>query len=166
MGLDIRAYSKLRLVRSVGSTANSFANDDDVNGLALIMPSFDQRCSDGLVDGLYEFGESVHFRAGSYSSYNEWRAMLCKAALKVSPQTVWMSPRTFAGRPFAKLIHFSDCEGVIGPRTSVLLSKDFAGHSEEFGKKFAGDDTRFMARYDEWARAFGLAADGGAVVFC
>jgi hypothetical protein len=26
--------------------------------------------------------------------------------------------------------------------------------------------TIFMARYDEWAKAFELAADDGAVVFC
>src|ERR1700676_3888564 len=42
--------------------------------------------ADGLTDGPYAAARQMHFRAGSYSGYNEWRDQLAKLA---GYQAVW-----------------------------------------------------------------------------
>jgi hypothetical protein len=64
--------------------------------------------------------------------------------------------------PFSELIHFSDCEGVIGTAVSKKLAADFAAFDEK--AKAAGNE-RYYAKYQEWRKAFEMAANGGAVDF-
>lgn len=70
--------------------------------------------------------------------------------------------------PFFELIHFSDCEGVIGPKTSLKLYNDFKKHRQVF---YAYVEERPIGQisdtYDNFTRAFGVASEmeKGIVMF-
>ncbi len=68
---------------------------------------------------------------------------------------------------FRELIHFSDCEGFIGPKTSAKLAADFAAWRDSAAAMAAQiDQGRWhLEKYNEWARAFETAAKGGVVKF-
>jgi len=164
MGLDITAASKLELIPDAPVDLDAFhvgSNPDEFADRA-----------DGLKPGLYRSHAELNFRAGSYSGYNAWREQL--AELAGYPKRMHFSGHkppealhaagaweTTSG-PFWELINFSDCEGVIGPKTSVKLAKDFADHQ---AKADAHPDEWFRDLYAMWRRAFELASDAGAVDF-
>ena len=112
--------------------------------------------------------EQHDFRAGSYSGYNLWRVQLSQFALGVEPSTVWENPERFAGRPFVELINFTDCDGRIGTRLAVKLAADFRAHADEAAKYAATLDEgeSFLENYNDFARAFELAGQQGALAFC
>jgi hypothetical protein len=64
--------------------------------------------------------------------------------------------------PFWELIHFSDCEGTIGPEVSAKLAQDFARYQDQAD---AHPDERFRDLYATWRTAFEMASQGGAVDF-
>ena len=64
--------------------------------------------ADGLLGGYDGVSAEVGFRAGSYSGYNEWRAILCRMAHGVDPAELWDNPEKYKGKPFFELINFSD----------------------------------------------------------
>lgn len=157
MGLDIHAYSKVVYVGPI---------TDDYDGPCKSLraePQFAASC-DGLIDGLYQVsGEGRHFRAGSYSGYNLWRAQLA-ALIGSSDKVIWLDPQP---GPFVELINNSDCNGFIGPKTSAKLAADFA-QWDDAARDFSarhGDEHWFYSLYTEWRRAFELAANGGVVRF-
>src|SRR2546429_5108682 len=164
MGLDITAASKLELIPNAPADLDAFhvgVNDEEFTDRA-----------DGLASGLYRTGVELSFRAGSYSGYNVWREQL--AELAGYPKRLHFSDHKppeelhAAGAweathgPFWELINFSDCEGVIGAKTSAKLAQDFAEHQV---KADAHADEWFRDLYAIWRRAFELASDGGAVDF-
>jgi len=119
-----------------------------------------------LHSGLYHvFGDTYNFHAGSYGSYNRWRTSLCLAAHGTYPLIIWDNKSKYAGKPFVELIDFSDCEGVIGPEVSTKLAEDFCAHAVMARGWNIVDRGWFLAKYEEWQRAFCLAADDGAVIF-
>lgn len=75
------------------------------------------------------------------------------------------------GGPFFELIHFSDCEGTIGPVVSKKLAEDFAKY-QKAADSFIGthDDGKpggyFAEIYAEFRKAFETASNNGAVDFC
>lgn len=157
MGLDISAYSRIRFVH--GEDART---DECYDGphIAVYGEDFPERL-DGLVPGCYTSDlPGIRFHAGSYEGYNSWRAWLCQYALGVQPELVWKAPEDFAGRPFVELVNFADNEGTIGPVTSAKLAKDFANHHPP-----PASDGYYVEKYDEWHRAFTLAANDGCVMF-
>jgi len=122
--------------------------------------------AEGIEDGYYGYENSMDFRAGSYSGYNQWRDELARMA-GYAPVASDHSPYA-AGAwqkksgPFWELINFADNEGCIGPKTSAKLAKDFA----EF--QHAADlnpDEWFRQKYAYWRKAFELASNDGAVDF-
>lgn len=160
MGLDISVY------RNVGPTTDPddrfYANND---------PEFAGR-SAGLPEGPIK-GELVFgFRAGSYSGYGEWRNQLAELAgypakrhipgFKPAEDSYAAGAWATTQGPFWELIHFSDCEGTIGPVVSAKLAKDFADFQDRADEH--GDDY-FRKKYAEWRRAFETASDSGAVDF-
>lgn len=111
-------------------------------------------------------GETFGFRAGSYGTYNVWRELLSVYALGVKPETVWRYPERYVDQPFFELVNFSDCEGMIGPAACVDLAQDFAEHPEVREKLLAEEpDGYYASKFDDWAKAFALAADTGLVDF-
>jgi hypothetical protein len=127
----------------------------------------------GMKPGLYEYTERSEqhgFRAGSYSGYNWWREQLSRFALNVAPEEVWHNPRRYRGKPFVELINFTDCDGRIGTKVAAKLAKDFrdhAGRTAEFAAQFGAEEREYWLEvYQEFTRAFELAAQDGALRFC
>jgi hypothetical protein len=187
MGLDIGAYSKV--VGNYLGPSKQFTDEqrerlyeEDRVLNVYSVSGFEERL-DGYAEGLYRCqGESLGFRAGSYSGYNWWRRHLSLMALGVEPEDVWADPQEYAGEPFVELINYSDCDGCIGPRTSRKLARDFrrhAGRAAAYFQKNGPNNPNLLDRqsddfvyawwlesYDEWQRAFELASDKGFVRFC
>jgi hypothetical protein len=170
MGLDITWYRGLsKAAENEGRDASGYPLD----GFASFYrnPDFPGRADDISDEAVYRYEEVDGFRAGSYGGYNDWREELAKLAgyLPVSHSrfgsvemrhdaAVWRAE----GGPFFELIHFSDCEGVIGAAVSAKLAADFAEHQP---KADAHPDDYFRERYAKWRRAFEKAADRGCVNF-
>lgn len=173
MGLDITAYRQVALAPNAVVDKDGYPDDYDNYVRIYANPDF-ARHAQGLTDrAIYTTGtESHEFRAGSYGGYNWWRDELAKLAgyAKMECDNGYGGVRIShcvpcwkgAGGPFAELINFSDCEGVIGPVMSAKLARDFA----EFQVKAdAHPEERFREKYADWRKAFELAADGGMVQF-
>lgn len=114
--------------------------------------------------GCYETTEhtKIHkFCAGSYGGYNAWRKAL---ANQFNPQPE-VPGESYGGepdpeKPFYELIWFADNEGTIGPDAAKDLLVDFREHADTYAPF-----PRFHDPYQDWLRAFELAADGGLVRF-
>ncbi len=168
MGLDITAARKIKWIAADLPDEDSFGDYFWVGA----QPDEFVAQADGLAPGLYETADEIDFRAGSYGGYNEWREQL--AELAGYPKRLLFSDHRSptelhaagaweaAHGPFWELINFSDCEGVIGPKTSAKLAQDFAEHQ---GKADTHPDEWFRELYATWRRAFELASDDGAVAF-
>jgi len=166
MGLDITAVNRLKLIENYTEGTDGFyVGHTDACFLSR---------TDGLQRGTYEYGESMGFCAGSYGGYNTWREQLAILAGCYEP-TLHESGYDTKGRmlysagawaatggAFWELINFSDCEGVIGPKTSAKLAKDFADFQSKADQH---PDEYFRRKYSEWRQAFELASDDGAVSF-
>lgn len=166
MGLDITAYTNL--------TADP---DAPLEEWGEVDPETHWKCNSvdetekrwpgrtaGLTEGtIYSFGDSVGFRAGSYSGYGAFRDWLARMAGYRSASAVWEGAITTG--PFFELIHFSDCEGVIGPVVAAKLARDFADREADFANRCSADDDYYMGKYREWKAAFEMASHNGAVDF-
>ena len=179
MGLDISYASKINF------ESRSYISDDiDMDGIpngVYLYPNdslLDQ--SEGIQSGEYICeGVQDSFRAGSYSGYGSWRKTLAKL-IGWEIEDLWRHVGTLVQRnenlndvlnendrfsvdiPFVELLHFSDCEGFIGPKTSAKLHEDFL----EWNEKAKVDQGYFYEIYQEWTKAFEVASDGGCVIFC
>ena len=173
MGLDITYISKV-----VKSSYNQDALDD-VDG-------FSTNCNNNFdyqlgslkkfsIYGLSSESEQGYFRAGSYSGYNHWRNELAIMAGYDGAQGVWndfnnnlryLKLKKLSGelaqlKPFYELIHFSDCDGLIGPEICKKLYQDFVNFEDKAKK----EDENFYELYLMWKEAFRVASDGGLVCF-
>ena len=175
MGLDITSYEHVALVEEVHALEDSEGNycgDPEEYGgqdhVRVYSPDFPDSLGSLQHDKCYlATGDTFGFRAGSYSGHGQFRAALCEAALGVPPENVWEDPDEFRGKPFYELINFSDCEGAIGPEVCAKLAADFqrerAVRDALEAKDLPGD--WYVQKFDDWQRAFELAADTGLVQF-
>jgi hypothetical protein len=188
MGLDIFAASHLKFAQRIprGKAFDRLEEELDAKGKSIGEVYFlfsgnaaGQRARlGGMKPGLYSFTKKSRkygFRAGSYSGYNWWRNQLSLFALETEAEDVWFEPEDFRGQPFVELIDFTDCDGRIGTSVCAKLAEDFTSHAAR-AKRFAatlsntdpegwpGDD--WLAVYRQFARAFRLAAQNGALEFC
>lgn len=171
MGLDITAYGRLEKL--------DIAYDHNTEEPALregkqfyFYPHDEFPKQMEGVTGVYElsgWGNSFHFRAGSYSGYNRWREHLA-VMVGIDQDALWEDRIEQIG-PFVEIINFTDCDGTIGPATSAKLFKDFAewlDRAEAHAKSFTDDSDSqdwWISRYRNFMSAFALASDGGAVKF-
>jgi hypothetical protein len=158
MGLDITAYSNIRVAEGVEPDEDGDIPDDCfwvfTNGEEF--PEHAGELKDGTI---YRYDRAFGFCPGSYRRYNLWRDSLAVMAGYGSAKIVW--EQSLSG-PFSELISFSDCDGIIGHKFAAKLARDFA----ELDKKARGfSSTEFYAKYQDWRRAFELAANLGAVKF-
>jgi hypothetical protein len=170
-GLDITAYERVSLVAS--PRLNAEGEPLDRKEVRLDVVHFPER-AEGLTPGkVYRFQTSFEFRAGSYSGYSAWRNELAKLGgypptmasfLRGNPPeprydaTAWQRK----SGPFWELIAFSDAEGLIGPVTCQRVHADFIRFQPAAEKH---PDAEFRESYADWAKAFRLCANGGAIVF-
>lgn len=182
MGLDIIYLSGLT---PYTGALDKHGDPEDESTIHLYEnPDFPGR-AEGVPDGHYKYESREHFRAGGYGWYNAWRNDLAKMA--GYPEASGEIPGVFGGTrthtghdvgawhsgggPFFELIHFSDCEGTIGPAVSKKLADDFAKY-QEAADSFIGthDDGKpggyFAKTYAEFRKAFEVASNNGAVDFC
>lgn len=158
MGLDVTAYETVGPRVEVGE-------DEDFEGIHIYNPDHfpgATRCE--LARGRYESRGTVFgFRAGSYSGYNRWREQLA-SLVGTSPEALWAN---HTEGPFAELINFSDCEGALHGAVARKLRDDFIAwqeRAEAFNATLSATDLGwFIERYNDWRKAFELAADAGAV---
>jgi len=170
MGLDISAYERATLLRNHGEECDDCCDSDAVVHLMAWAYEGHEQSLLGLIHGgFYEVSPwpQITFRAGSYSSYNDWRDNLARRALGVSVETVWANLAAYRDKPFFELLHFSDCEGTIGPKAAANLDSDFAalrGRVKSHALPDAEQEAWFMSRYDAFGAAFEAAARGGLVL--
>lgn len=168
MGLDITAYKGLTKVD--GKARKDF---DYAHGEVVFYHNKDFK---GRFEGLdeeavYNFTDSMGFRAGSYSGYSTWREQLAElAGYPATPYTgfgeeqirhdsgAWKATEG----PFWELINFADNEGTIGPVVSAKLAQDFAKFRDA---AMNHPDEWFREKYKDWQEAFEMASDNGAVDF-
>lgn len=179
MGLDVTAYSHLAPVGK--HTGDGWCDLEDEHGdLAHIrafaydsfpasfagIPILGKRYGNFLDGGCYartDKTEEHHFAAGSYHGYGLWRTNLARQFNPGVDDDGMPDPAL----PFYELIWFADNEGCIGPDAAVHLLDDFRVHQAVYvpcmgtGEGIGGRPLK----YDDWMRAFELAADGGLVRF-
>ena len=126
-------------------------------------PNFPEH-ADGLREGCYSGTREMEFQAGTYSSYSEWRAHLCRMAHGVEPDVMWERPDEWKGKPFYKLVNFADDDGTIGPWTSAKLHRDFVAWQDK-AREQDGKVEGFSDLYRKWTEAFRLASMEGVVRF-
>lgn len=178
MGLDITAHVRLTKIEGVkyleGEVYNQALEVVDYETYDLVAhlnPDFPVRADDIEDRGVYRSEDSFGFCAGAYSGYNRWRERLAELAgyLKAPIEIYGREEHRYdagawavAEGPFWELIMFSDCEGVIGTSVSKKLAADFATFD---GAAQAVGDPTFYPKYQDWRKAFEMAADAGAVDF-
>jgi hypothetical protein len=146
-----------------------------------INPDFAARASD-LTASAY-FAEvadfDIHF---TYSAFNRWREWLAGiAGISVpSPRSDgrgglshwWTECSAIEARGeapavrFWQLLHFSDCEGVIGPTVCKILADDFDAMAETVEQEIFEPETADWRRaaYQGWREAFRAAGNSGGWV--
>jgi hypothetical protein len=167
MGLDVSWYREIKPAPDAALDGDGYPDDWDFVRVDESV-HFAERRTD-LAPGIYSFAKSGSFRAGSYSGYNQWRDTLAEMvgypALVEAPNASNSrhAAAAWGGHvgPFFELIHFSDCDGVIGTTISAKLAKEFAEHQA----KAEGIGGYFAEKYADWRNAFEQAAHGGFVAF-
>lgn len=183
MGLDITAYRQLK--HEADAPVDEDGDPKDWQSYVLFrqeyLTSGEKDWSgrtDGLVDCILKnniaaqvanliisnqtlvcsYKDSFHFRVGSYGHYLQWRNWLAIISGWGSAEKCWKHDKS--GGPFYELIHFPDCQGVIGPVVSAKLATDFA----EFEPiAIEAGNGEYLGLYCDWKKAFEMAADGGCV---
>jgi hypothetical protein len=175
MGLDISVFKEVDFNSFQPREGKSEEDLDELYDSMLYLYSEynPHNQSDNIKEGFYNYPDrAFNFRAGSYSGYNLFRATLCKSVYGFNPEVIWGSPNKYKGQDFVELINFSDCEGIIGPKTSKKLLDDFIKNEENFInylEKEPFDDymkESYKAKYKEWMKAFEIASENGVVKFC
>lgn len=172
MGLDISYYSSWEPYPEEVRDWDHAEEIEDTTGARLFKvyngADFEARASD-MPAGKFVTAKYVHgFRAGSYSGYNHWRQRFCLAANDILPEVLWAMPEEEAQNYlFWEFIHFSDCEGVLGPACCQRLHEQMETHYEKIRKEFEeGPDAAWNLRLlDEWRKAFRVAAGKGMIRF-
>jgi hypothetical protein len=164
MGLDVYAYEIITVLPAHDRNDECYEDESHVATRSDFEHSWGSIPHDGKEGACVEVsGKEMHFRAGSYSGYGEWRDGLSQAAMGVSASTVWGDREGHAGEPFYELIDFSDCDGVFGPEVCAKLAKDFQEHRHDVRPSL--EEQWMVPLYDKWQEAFSLAAGRGMVKF-
>lgn len=166
MGLNIYAYSGLKLISSEMDRVNAKGQIHDVHIETQwkdFAPELDD-CSSYTSDDCHKYN------IGPYSSYRVWRNDLANLA---GYTPIFDSPRPYLDGaykanegPFLKLLQFSDCSSYIGCEISKSLYEDFAKFDEQakdFEKYAKSSD--FYNWYSYFKNAFEIASKNGAVKF-
>jgi hypothetical protein len=176
MGLDITAYSKLKLLdtkRLKDGTVVDAQTGAEVEDYCYVYKpeGFKDRAASLQDEGHYGYDQTLCFSAGSYSGYNEWRnelaALAGYAPIQVTNERGMLELRydesvwELSEGPFWELINYSDCQGTLDSVEAAKLVKDF----KAFLPQAEAKDRHFYDKYVRWLNAFEFASDDGAVRF-
>lgn len=168
MGLDITFYSRVEKIGKIG-TYEEYETYFDWETTFYAYPAFVSGkdfpgWATGLTPGgVYKFEDRIGFRAGSYSGYGFWRDVLSQIGIGVSASTVWQSPDRFKKEPFFRVVCFSDCEGLIGPKHCKKLYKHFLEH-KDIAEEVTNPDW-FFSTYMRWLNALEVSEGDGVLEF-
>lgn len=150
MGLDITVYSELKKVHGNRSDARVYLYN---------LPSFKAR-NTKFPKGHYS-AEPIFSAHNFYGKYGQFRSLLAQLIGAKDQEEVWNNPETYSAKPFYELINFADNEGTIDYEVAERIAKAF----EEFEAKALSEfDEYNLGKYQDWQKAFRLAADNKGVV--
>lgn len=157
MGLDITAYSKIKLIES--------QNEDDVDecSWSIVKPHGLDDLAPEYEEGLYinEFSVELDMCAGSYGNYFQWRNQFAILVGYKDFTDACDNPDT--SKPFTQLITYGDCEGCIGPAVAAKLAAEFKKHDADIQARAPSD--YFYKKYKQWQELCELASDDGVIIF-
>lgn len=197
MGLDIGVYKNVKQVTDE-SVLEKIQNGEEsphhmAYELGYVVPWFNEHFpgrEEGLKQVPYEVADQWSFRAGSYSGYGDWRRELAMLVGIGDIESFWSRVVKLEKQgqepdvPFWQLLHFSDCEGAIGPVVCKKLAKDFADWEERAktyakemheasriavdypfeeaieGHGLSSEGSYFWKKYQEWKQAFEDGIEG------
>jgi hypothetical protein len=186
MGLDVSFYASATMVhgekhpRALTEPQEGPGEECwDTYTVAYVNPDFRAQADGIIPQSCWETGKRDLHIGQPYSSYGRFRAWLAKTALNVEPEVVWNAPEQWWDRPFVRMIHFSDCEGIIGPESSQILAAEFERmrshvHAaaralprpfDQTEESWEGNVDRFLQQYDRWREGFALVGPTGFTVY-
>lgn len=185
MGLDISYYKigeKVEVDENIETWSEEFHKEYG-HDLIWLYSNYEMEQSDDL-DGFYRSERLGGFRAGSYSGYSNYRDMLRRLSIVAMAENKELSEKYNDEGiiPFNLQLDFSDCEGFIGPFSSVTLRdqyRDFYdpiikgiikmakyGVKPEIYKTIPKESLEYFAElYNEWKTAFEKSANVGVVYY-
>jgi hypothetical protein len=159
--LDIVSYGDIRWVG---------LNHGDQPGKSLVYFDVDEKIdrSDNVKPGLYEFDVGCTRRIYTdEKEFDTFKNMLSQICLQCSSDYVDFNPSVYEGLYFYELIHFNDY-GVIGPKTSFKLYKDFMENFviiEDLMSKSKYIEVGWLEMFKDLLELFDLASNKGYVQF-
>lgn len=153
MGLDVYSYKKILFVSPLKDLDPGKGQE-----FIYVNPVF-LRYSN-LKTGVYSFEEIFRFEVGSYTGYCEWRSQLARMIKKVD-RDIWENPVPGA---FLEIIHFTDCDGVLGADVCKKLYQDFKKYHPS-ALKIGLKDPDFLWTYRQFMKALRMGSQEGCVVF-
>jgi len=173
MGLDIHAYDhavevpEAKYFNRDGEPLKDDLTEYDYDQqlIQARLPASDMYQSlEGLIEGhWYLVGPRVASWRGGYFTWSAIRAALTEASWGVDPQEVWDNEGKYGDQLLYPLVHFTDCDGVIGPLACrrILRGLELYGVRERFEEKWPAERP---AVYDDLLEIF-RAGSTGLVVF-
>lgn len=175
MGLDVTAYSELEFYFEANSYDEAEAQLSDIDNFFVVThwDYMTERMTpiknpEGEKVHVYKYKDAGGEISHSYGGYNVFRAWLSTNFIGVPPETVWKSELYYKDYPFAELVHFSDCEGVIGWIAAERISQAFKDNYERAKEicSYEGVEGKYTLRnYERWMKASELASKQGALHF-
>lgn len=163
MGLDIVAYSH---VKSTPPHDVSYETCQEHIRAYVLSPDMSLSFLGLTEDTCYQptdDSERISFRAGSYSGYGDWRAVLAQIVGQNIADYWQGSVVEKSNLPFFELLNFADNEGTIGPIAARNLLDDFHTWDDKAREQM---DEWYYERYVSWTEACNLAKDDGLILFC
>lgn len=168
MGLDVSAYKNLTKLECVfdadGDPIDPVTREPIESYFKVYANSDFPGREEGLEhNGVYSFEDDMSGPSIGYGSYSHWREGLAKlAGYEATPRELYGKTEMLhaaacwggAAGPFAELINFTDCDGVIGPVVAARLLADF----QAFDSKASLMDPHFYSVYREFLHCFEMAA--------
>ena len=110
----------------------------------------DITCKCGIID----------FRAGSYSSFHNFREALAKAVgINLMDMAGFSGTKSWTGdEPFYELLNHSDCDGVLLVSQCEELLKDFDTFTCAWSKEDVGD-SYYLEKFELWEKAIKHAVE-------
>lgn len=183
MGLDI-GYYKLGKKVEVDDTIETWSEefyDKYGHDLIWLNNDYEMEQSDDL-DGFYSAERLGGFRAGSYSGYGQYRRTLRRLSIVAMAENKELDEKYKDEIPFDLQLNFSDCEGFIGPFSSVTLRDQYRefhgpiikdiikmakyGVKTDIYQSISRDELEYFAeKYMDWKEAFEETSNVGVVYY-
>ena len=186
MGLDVVYYTNIEFIREAYPDSKKEESkrkeegwDEDawIKNIPVFPSFFDieelsdcelfRKRADGLNEGIYKADKRGEFRVGSYGYHHKFRVAICSKIMgyrwKRDEDGFDLPLFLKEKQPFEAFINMSDCEGYIGPYTSVRLFNDFVKYQSKAREKLTEEE---YETYMDWLNAFKAVKNNGVIILC